>query len=69
MARELVAAADDFERARRRQGSSGRFWYSFGWIDDNSFVSLRVLTAMATRTRYEVWKEIVWVWDEKKSTQ
>jgi hypothetical protein len=69
VARELVAAADDFERARRRQGSSGRFWYSFGWIDDNSFVSLRVLTAMATQTRYEVWKEIVWVWDEKKSTQ
>ena len=65
----MVAAADAFEQARRRLGESGRFWYSFGWIDDNSFVSLRVLTALATKVRYAVWEEIVWVWDKKKSTQ
>ena len=67
--REMVAAADAFEQARRRLGESGRFWYSFGWIDDNSFVSLRVLTVLATQVRYAVWEEIVWVWDKKKSTQ
>eukprot|EP01048_Picozoa_sp_COSAG05_P016521 COSAG05_NODE_2136_length_3500_cov_13.683622_5_plen_108_part_00 len=59
--REMVAAADAFASARQQLGFSGRFWFSFGWVDDNSFVSLRVLTALATKARYDVWQEIVWV--------
>jgi hypothetical protein len=66
--REWIKMAEDFTRSRRQMGQSGNFWAPFGWIDDNSFGSLRIFTSTATRVRYEVWKQLVLIWDDKKST-
>ena len=67
--REVVAAADEYMAARRSRGYSGRFWFQFAWVDDTSVASLRVFTATACRVRYEVWRELQWIWDVEKSTQ
>ena len=66
--REWIQMAEIFMQSRREAGRSGKFWSPFGWIDDNSFGSLRVFTATATRVRYDVWRQLVLIWDGKKST-
>jgi hypothetical protein len=67
--RRMVAAADEYASQRQARGYSGRFWFQFAWIDDNSAVSLRVFSAAVRQVRYDVWRELRWICDEAKSTE
>ena len=67
--RQWVRRADEFFARRRQCGARGRFFTSFAWIDDNSrgTCTFSFLTVAATAIQYQVWDEINWLWDKKKS--
>lgn len=67
--RDVVDAVDTYVRVRRERGGSGRLWYQFGWIDDNSAAAIRVFSASVWQVRYQVWTELKWVWDKAKSVE
>ena len=64
---EVRKAVEAFIQARLRLGASGHIFTQFGWFDDNSLGCLRPFTSLAKKTRYDLWREINWEWEQEKA--